>query len=266
MARFTRLLFSFLAFGLTLSLKAQDTTAVHPIELDQEALSGIGLKKIPLKNEPEREFFQKNLYRGPEISVYVVSSQTWPGQMDNFGIDEFLYVLNGQAHLRPEKGDEIHFEAGDYFFAHRGYTGGWETIESKKGYYYELSVITTQRAPDSVELIDKNPFLLDPHTLSEDTPPALSSLPGQEIFVETLAKGVELSVSVIEEEPQSRNMANDGEQLIGILAGKLILTATDGTSFTYKTGDWFILPKGFEGVWECEGHGLMRSIHIYKSR
>lgn len=40
------------------------------------------------------------------------------------------------------------------------------------------------------------------------------------------------------------------EEFCAILAGKVILTDADGHAETFKTGDAFIIPKGFSGTWE----------------
>lgn len=40
------------------------------------------------------------------------------------------------------------------------------------------------------------------------------------------------------------------DEFIVLLAGKVKLTGADGKSKTYKAGDAFVIPKGFEGTWE----------------
>ncbi|MEM6348151.1 MAG: cupin domain-containing protein [Bacteroidota bacterium] len=254
-----------LLLGFVYSLSAQNDTEeiIRPLLLDKATLSGEDLKPITNPNEPERQFFQKNLYRGPEISVYIVSSETWPGQMNNFGIDEFLFVLNGRARISPLHGTERVFQRGDYFFAHRGYTGGWET---QGEYYYELSVITTQRADSSEKLTGRLPELLDRAKLSGFGLTKVDSSGSAERYHDVLASGVELSVSVEAETPQKREIANPlPEQLVGVLTGKIILTAADGQSDTFYAGDWFVLPQGFTGSWESMGHRHCRTLRIYET-
>ncbi len=252
-------------FGFVSVLNAQNGTneIIRPLLLDKATLSGVDLKPITNPNEPERQFFQKNLYRGPEISVYIVSSETWPGQMNNFGIDEFLFVLNGQARISPLHGAERLFKTGDYFFAHRGYTGGWET---QGEYYYELSVITTKRAASTEQLTGRLPQLLDRAKLSGFGLTKVDSSGSSERYRDLLASGVELSVSVEAETPQAYKIANPlPEQLVGVLAGKITITAADGQSDTFYAGDWFVLPHGFTGTWSSEGHRLCRTLRIYET-
>ena len=53
----------FLAMSTSCLLGQTDSVEIiKPILLDKEALSGIGLQKIELKKEPERAFFQRNLF------------------------------------------------------------------------------------------------------------------------------------------------------------------------------------------------------------
>ena len=40
------------------------------------------------------------------------------------------------------------------------------------------------------------------------------------------------------------------EEFCAILAGKVVLTAEDGTAETFTKGDAFIIPRGFTGTWE----------------
>lgn len=40
------------------------------------------------------------------------------------------------------------------------------------------------------------------------------------------------------------------EEFCAILAGKVVLTAEDGTAETFVKGDAFIIPRGFIGTWE----------------
>lgn len=50
--------------------------------------------------------------------------------------------------------------------------------------------------------------------------------------------------------PGKWNVSYGEEEFCAILAGKIILTDADGHAETFKTGDAFIIPKGFSGTWE----------------
>ena len=40
------------------------------------------------------------------------------------------------------------------------------------------------------------------------------------------------------------------DEFVVVLKGELIISDSNGNRVTYKTGDMFMLPKGFEGSWE----------------
>lgn len=174
---------------------AQDQS-IHPIMLDKQALSGVGLQQIEMKDEPGKIFHQKQLYRGPELSVYVVSTNTWDNRMDNFPFDEFVYMLHGEALIKPDHGRAQLFHSGDCFFAPRGYTGAW-SIRAGANLHYELSVIATNRA-DSTRVQDAAQHTLFDRSTLSGTQIDLDDSGG---YNETLMTGAELSVSLRAEAP-----------------------------------------------------------------
>ncbi|MEM8899894.1 MAG: cupin domain-containing protein [Bacteroidota bacterium] len=235
-----------------------DLTA--PMLLDKATLSGVGLDTIKLKNEPERGFYQRNLYRGEDLSVYVVSSQSWVGKMDNFSIDEFIYLYHGKALVRPEEGGEAIFHTGDFFFVHKGYTGEWE-ISAGPTNHYELSVITTARAtpPESPKL--PAPIMLDKDKISGID----ITFDENGLYEEILQEGIELTISVQAETPRTKKIENGTEQLICLLSGQLTFMAEGGEPTKYYSGDFILFPKGINGEWTSEGHGLVKYISVQKS-
>jgi len=133
-------------------LSAQESKInVKPIDLDKSTLSGVGLEKIEIKNEPEKDFYQTRLFWGKEIGVFVVGTETWTNKVNNYPFDEFIYMYNGEAIVTPTEGDSQIFYSGDYFFAPKGFRGEW-VVRGTNQIHYELSVITTARA-DSSEII-----------------------------------------------------------------------------------------------------------------
>ena len=254
------LLFSFFTLFFISSAIGQAEEPISPILIEKSALSGIGLKQIQLENEPDRAFFQKNIYRGADLSVYVVSSQSWPGKMDNFSIDEYIYMLNGKARVKPQGGEDRFFQTGDHFFATKGFTGDWEILAGNQ-YHYELSVITTQRAPAAAVSKTQLPQLLDKDKLS-GIEMDLSS--GR--YEEVLFLGDELKIMLKGEEPGKASFNSPvQEQVIAVLSGRVSIKNSQDQSFTFYTGDFFILPKGFQGEWMSEGHGLLKYLSIQKA-
>ena len=100
----TTILFNILLINCTSCQDKAAPTAPSPFSLDKSTLSGVGLQKIDLKNEPEKVFHQKRLVRGDELSVYVVSTQSWVNKIEDYKFDEYIYMLHGESVTRPAEG------------------------------------------------------------------------------------------------------------------------------------------------------------------
>ncbi len=75
--------------------------------------------------------------------------------------------------------------------------------------------------------------------------------------VATLFSGKELNVSIFECTPAKtdhRTRANDSDEFVYVLSGKLILTEPSGTVHQYQPGDSLVLPVGYTGTWEMQGN------------
>lgn len=259
----TRLLVLVIALLCTQSIysQAEKTDAIKPLLLDKSVLSGVGLKKVDIKDEPEKDFFQKQLFRGQDISVYVVSTETWNNKMENFPFDEFVYILHGEAIVKPAHGPSQIFYSRDYFFAPKGYTGEWE-IKAGEQLHYELSVISTKRA-DSTSIIENDQHqLFTRSTLSG----AHIKLDSSGKYVETLKEGAELTFKLLAETPTEREIEMPSNDiLINVLSGQITITDSDNIEQTFYTDDFFILPNGFTGKWKSNGHGLVKFLTIEKT-
>ncbi|MEL6390103.1 MAG: cupin domain-containing protein [Bacteroidota bacterium] len=243
------------------AVTGQDVEIIKPILLDRSVLSGLGLKKIEIKNEPEKDFYQKRLYRGDDLSVYVVSTETWINEMDNFPFDEFVHMYHGEAVVTPEQGSAQLFYSGDSFFAPRGFTGNWE-IRAGDYLHYELSVIASQRAdPENVSQNGRH-LLFDRSTLSG----AHIKLDEQGRYSELLHAGVELTFRLEAESPQEVKIVKPNkERMIQVLSGLLTLTDLSGDSVIGNSGDFIMVPAGFTGTWKSEGHSIIKYLSIERT-
>ncbi|MEL6273825.1 MAG: cupin domain-containing protein [Bacteroidota bacterium] len=234
---------------------------LRPVRIDKSTLSGIGLQQVELSHEPGRAFFQRRIYRGEDISVYVVSSQTWETEMNDFGIDELVFMYNGTAKVTPNGEQPVHFKTGEFFFIPKGYTGKW-AIEAGDNYHYELSVITTERADSTKKSSSLLPRLLDKTKLSGVD----LDLEEKGVYHELLESGIEMDIYLQGEQPRELQMTDHRqEQLIALLAGQVTMTDLDGQQHIFYTGDYFILPKGYSGTWKSEGHGLVKTLIVQKT-
>ncbi len=232
------------------------STPLDPVLLDKSFLSGVGLKKVLIEDEPDKAFYQQLLYEGKDLSVFIVSSETWSNDFKDFWFDEFIYMFHGTATMKPQKGRIQTFQSGDYFFAPKGYTGKWD-IDAGENLEYELSVIATERADEGVISKDLE------HTVIPAT-----KLSGTHIlmnengtFAEVLREGIELKVVLKAEKPINREIKQAKDLFIRLLSGQLTIT-TENTEKTFYTGDFFIIPKGMKGQWASEGHGLIKYLTV----
>ncbi|MEL6988334.1 MAG: cupin domain-containing protein [Bacteroidota bacterium] len=237
---------------------SQNNQTLKPLLLDKSALSGVGLKAIEMKDEPGKIFHQKNLYRGEDISVYVVSTNSYNNKMENFSIDEFVYMFHGEAFVKPNIGKSQHFHSGDYFFAPKGFSGEWEILAGKH-LHYELSVITTERA--STNSSNLRHSLFNKSILSGTQ----IDLTEESKHSEILREGVELSVTLNAERPSETPLNNAKEQMIQLLSGQISITDRENITQTFYTGDFFVIPKGFNGKWVSQGHGIVKYLAVEKS-
>ncbi len=249
------------AASSVLSAQNSSEDVLQPLQLAPSDLSGNDLQQMKLKNEPTREFYQKQLYRGEDLSVYVVSSQSWPGTMENFSIDEYVYIFNGKARARPTGGDDIYFYSGEHFTIPKGYTGDWEVMAGTN-LHYELSVISTPRAPEAKVSKQLLPQLLDKDKLA-----GLSvDLSQDGLFEETLFMGDELRISIRGERPRAVDLsAPQQEKMIAVLSGQLTLQSPDAQKHDFYSGDFLVIPKGYRGSWTSKGHGMLKYIVVEKA-
>ena len=85
-----------------------------------------------------------------------------------------------------------------------------------------------------------------------------------------LFTGEELSVSVFESTPlnakegpaPSKNRVRNYpyDQFVLVLSGKAVLTDSNGFSQAFTAGDFFVVPRGFDGTWE--DYGVYRELIV----
>jgi len=244
-------------------VSAQIETVVTPIKIDPALLSGLSLERVNDPNQPDRELYQKRVFRGSKISVYIVSSETASAFHESYGIDEFLYLINGGARLKPKgEGDTYHY-TGDFFMVPKGYAGDWETIGGNK-LHHEVSVISTARNKNEVDPESIKPMAIDKQKLSGI---GMTKVDGEnEMYFDQIYEGHEITIATAAEAATTKKINRTlEEQVIYILAGSLTLTDLQGKKHHFFAGDFLIIPAKFRGEWKSDGHHLFRYIQVTKS-
>jgi len=229
----------------------------EPFQVDEKYLSGLDIPKLKLKSHPEREYYQKRLYKGSELSVFIISSETAKNEINNFPIDEFVYYINGRADIQTKDSTIINFYSGDYLFVPKGFSGNWTNNGGGK-LHLELSVISNKRADSTKTSVAKLPFLLDRELMSGIGLTKSDSTKYQNVIY----SGMELEIKIEAETPVKKEIQKiNKEEFVHILIGSVTIHSKYGQSQTYYKGDFFILPKGFSGTWESKG-GLLRILKV----
>jgi len=176
-------------------------------------------------------------------------------------------VLEGSVVLTSSQGERQSYEAGDAFLVPVGWTGTWEMptrfreliIIDRKGWEAVETMIATLFGAD-LELSTGQTRVLPLLTASlkkaplDDLPPwpqevVLSGANehGQKVLhsgnVVAALYGAEAArLSVSEPFPY--------DEYVLVLAGEVTLTSDGGHSKTFGTGDSFLVPKGWTGIWD----------------
>ena len=241
--------------------QSSSSKIIEPIVLNKSTLSGVGLQKINIEDEPDKDAYQKNLYRGSDLSVYVVSSESWTNKNDNYPFDEFVYMYHGQAKVKPKKGPKKVFNSGEYFFAPKGFTGTWKIIAGEN-LHYEISVIATQRSDQALNVKKNHHQLYDKELISGVD----IKLNSKGKYDKLLQAGAELTIHLKAEAPREKDLSKPSKEFfIHILSGQLTLTDKNEKTYIFHTGDFLVIPKGFVGKWESDGHGMLKYLSIERS-
>ncbi|MEL7161760.1 MAG: cupin domain-containing protein, partial [Bacteroidota bacterium] len=237
-------------YGMTLRENATD-----PYLLPAGPLAGEGLRRVTNSADPERELYQRLLFRGEEISVYVVASETKTATYPAYPIDEFIHVLDGRARLRPAEGEDRYYRAGRHFLVPAGYRGDWET-QGGDGLYYELSVVGNGEGDWPVaEVLPKT---IDPLLLVGNPPTGVSR-------ADTLL-GTKLRVHLTADTTAGGPVLQEREQFLHVRSGTLRLRNAAGREWTFRRGDFFVLPTGFRGRWNKVGTRPLRCLRVERRR
>lgn len=234
---------------------------IKPVLLDKAALSGLNLEPMTAPwAPPERELFSKKVFEGEKFDVTVMAGNTAKTRFDGYPVDEFVYVINGQATLTADDGAAQTFHTGDFFVVPRGFVGEWHSQGNR--YYQELIVIMKDRSEAAGEG-SKHPFLIDKTKLSGLDIPQITwaSNPDREVYREVLYDGPELDVAVVAGATAKTAMSQAmSEEFVYVVNGTATLTPTGGEPHIFYTGDFFVVPEGFTGTWESTGNHLYREL------
>jgi uncharacterized cupin superfamily protein len=255
---------------------------VNVLSLNTEDLREMALERIPpwpdeMVLSGTNQHWQKVLHKG---EVVVALYEAMPAVIDisePYPYDEYVRVLEGSVVLTSSEGERQSYEAGDAFLVPVGWTGTWEMparfreliIIDREGWEAVESMISTvfgAVAESPTGQTSVLPLLTDPLKITplEELPPwpqevVLSGANehGQKVLhsgnVVAALYGAEAArLSVSEPFPY--------DEYVLVLAGEVTLTSDGGHSKTFGTGDSFLVPKGWTGIWDMPGQYLEKIV------
>ncbi|MEM9858039.1 MAG: cupin domain-containing protein [Bacteroidota bacterium] len=233
------------------SLNAQNNkSGVFRIPQDQLAGEGLTFRESKL------EVYQKKVYDGAELGIYMVAIGNGTNEFEDFPIEEFIFWMNGKAKVEPHQGEPFEVQTGDYFIQAKGYKGKWSFVGKDK-IHLELAVVAKQRSDSSLRSPISKAMVIDRNILSG------ASKNHQEPIAEVYS-GVELAVNLINKEYKT-SQNQEKEKLLQVLNGILKVTSEDGATDTFYPGDFLVIPKNFKGQCESVGFQTLRAFEVYSA-
>lgn len=249
------LLISLLGFTYSSHLYAQDI-----VRLDKKTLSGLGLEGGPTEDGVMR--YSKTLFDGEKFNVSVVAGNGPDNietiNIDNFPVQEFCYLINGSVTFIGKDGKTDTFHTGDFFVIPRGFSG--QMITQGNHLYQVLLVVSNERGDP---IPDAFPIMIDKTNMSglglepSSFPPAGEDAESNR---KIMWDGSELVVTIMDVESNAGDFTNMSEEFVYVLNGSATLTSVGGEPQTFYSGDFFVVPEGWDGNWAVEGNHLYREL------
>ena len=245
---------------------------IDVLSLKTEDLREMALESIPpwpdeMVLSGTNQHWQKVLHEGEFVAALYEAMPAVIDISEPYPYDEYVRVLEGSVVLTSSEGERQGYEAGDAFLVPVGWTGTWEMPTR----FREL-IIIDRKSWEAAESMIAWLFGADPESSTgqtsvlplltaslkkaplDDLPPwpqevVLSGANehGQKVLhsgnIVTALYGAETArLSVSEPFPY--------DEYVLVLAGEVTLTSDAGQSKTFATGDSFLVPKGWTGVWD----------------
>lgn len=231
--------------------KSQQNDTIY--SFSKELLSGQGLNFIKQK-DPKREVYQKKIYDGTSLTVYMVAIGTGiSNTFESFPMEEFIFWMNGKAIVEPLGGTPYEVQSGDYFIQAKGFKGNWKFVENG-GLHLELAVIAKDR-PQTKTMSD----IASAKVIDRDV---ISGVAGIDKDWDIIYEGVELKVQMLRTKNRTFQQSSK-ERFFHVLNGVVTITLNEGKDRqVFYPNDFFILPEGFTGSWTSDSLQDLRLIEV----
>ena len=245
---------------------------IDVLSLNTEDLREMALESIPpwpdeMVLSGTNQHWQKVLHEGEFV---VALYEAMPAVIDisePYPYDEYVRVLEGTVVLTSSEGKRESYEAGDAFLVPVGWTGTWEMparfreliIIDRKGWEAVESMIATLFGPDAESRTGQTSvvsLLTDPlkKMRLEELPPwpqeVVLSGANEHGQKELHSGNIVAALYGAEAARLSVGEPFPYDEYVLVLACEVTLTSDGGHSKTFATGDSFLVPKGWTGIWD----------------
>ena len=114
-------------------------------------------------------------------------------------------------------------------------------------------------APHIIRLVEESLLASEPVEYLPTPEKILSGHPRQRVWSHYTDASQKFSVGIWECEPGAWRVRYTEEEYCRVVMGRSLLTSADGVVREVVAGDEFVIPRGFEGVWEV----LERTRKVY---
>ena len=249
----TRNILFVVALLLSTSLSAQQLRSGSGsiYQIPKALLAGEGLDSIP-QRDPTRTVFQKKVYDGQDIAIFMVAIGTGiTNEFEGFPLEEFIFWMNGKAVVEPIGEEPFAVQTGDYFLQAKGFTGKWNFIDIGD-VHLELALIAKNRPGPEVKSPITRAKVLDRDMISGVTKPEDG----------VVYRGAEIDVNLINEPGALSKVTK--ERMLHVLNGVLTMNGPEGEKQFYP-GDFFVVPEGYKATWSCNSLQELRVLEVYKA-
>jgi uncharacterized cupin superfamily protein len=105
-------------------------------------------------------------------------------------------------------------------------------------------------APHIIRLVEESLLASEPIEYLPAPEKILSGHPRQRVWSQYTDASQKFSVGIWECEPGAWRVRYTEEEYCRVVMGRSLLTSADGVVREVAAGDEFVIPRGFEGVWE----------------
>lgn len=114
-------------------------------------------------------------------------------------------------------------------------------------------------APHIIRLVEESLLASEPVEYLPAPEKIMSGHPRQRVWSQYTDASQKFSVGLWECEPGAWRIRYTEEEYCRVVMGRSLLTSADGVVREVVAGDEFVIPRGFEGVWEV----LERTRKVY---